>query len=331
MITILVILFIVAALILAYLLSISPYFQVERSIDVKCSEQAAFDKVASLDTWKQWNPWLINEPECPLTFSNSSNEQGSYYEWNGFLIGAGRVTHKKMESPATIVQEISFTRPFKSTNKIIWTFAVKNASMTTIKWTMHGKMPLLFRPFAKRMEGMLGPDYELGLVLLRNLLDPTANQLTIHFNEIAFKEALNCVTKPFIENINQMASIMQKEFPKLLKAVGNKQSSVRCAIYKKTIGQDFNFDIAVPVQEDTEAPEGYFLQTIAGGHYFVVEQQGAYEYLRYTWKQAYAHARMKKMQIDLQRHAYEIYENTPLDTAVNDLKTTLYIPIKKIK
>lgn len=330
MITALIILLIVVALVMSYLLSISPYFKVERHIDIKCTAQAAFQQVAALSTWKQWNPWLINEPECPLSFSDKSDEEGGYYEWNGFLIGAGRVTHKKLDAPTAIRQNIIFTRPFKSTSTINWTFTVKNSSITTVTWTMNGRLSFFLRPFAKKMEGMLGPDYELGLILLRNSLDSSNNQLKISFGQVVEKKAQTHVAQSFIDNVNQLLMTAQKTLPKLLKVAGDKKTGASCIAYKKVLGADVNFSIGVPVEDDTEILEGYEHQTFFGGHYFVTEQQGSYEYLRYTWKQAYAHVRLKKMQIDSQRYAYEVYEKTPEETVTNQLKTTLYIPVKNI-
>ncbi|MEM7027884.1 MAG: hypothetical protein AAF410_06645 [Pseudomonadota bacterium] len=76
---------------MAYLASIKGEYTISRSRLVSTDIETAFNTIANLRTWPTWSPWLMHEPEASLSYSESSNEVGSYYSWNGQFIGAGKL------------------------------------------------------------------------------------------------------------------------------------------------------------------------------------------------------------------------------------------------
>ena len=319
----------VIALAVAYLLSLPSEFEVQRQIDIQCLPEKAFDYVADIKTVLGWNPWLKNEPNCQVDFSENSRDEGSFYEWSGFLIGAGKLTHTTLTPNTAIVQKLQFTRPWKQNNTVHWSFEPLASNRCLVTWKMCGKMSLLMRPFTRRMDAMLGPDFELGLLYLRNQLDKTQNQLQMVFGEVTEVQEQNCIVKSYADNFDSIRRLMPSAFKELLRVTKNEGQGKTLTIYKKMLTPTVEVDLAI-LSDDTTAPSGYSLSKIASGKYFTVQQTGGYDYLRYTWQQAYAHIRMKKINLDNERHAYEVYENNPQQVRPDELLTTLYIPIKGV-
>ena len=135
--------------------------------------QTVFNKVRDFRSWAEWSPWLMHEPDTRLEFSQSPEQEGGWYTWDGDRVGAGKLTHVSIEPPDRIEERIEFLRPFKSVSAVWWEF-VDRDGQTEVSWNMKGAMPFFFRFMTRMMSVMIGKDYDLGLALLRGTLDPRA-------------------------------------------------------------------------------------------------------------------------------------------------------------
>ena len=115
----------------------------------------------------------MHEPDTRLEFSQSPEQEGGWYTWDGDRVGAGKLTHVSIEPPDRIEERIEFLRPFKSVSAVWWEF-VDSDGQTEVSWNMKGAMPFFFRFMTRMMSVMIGKDYDLGLALLRGTLDPRA-------------------------------------------------------------------------------------------------------------------------------------------------------------
>ena len=117
---------IIVALIVAsgvlYLAILPGRFTLRRSLEVAAPVESAFAAVVDLKSWPFWSPWLLHEPDARLTFSDDCQNEHGYYEWDGDLVGAGRLTHVRIDPNQRIEQQLEFRRPYKSTSRIDWAF-----------------------------------------------------------------------------------------------------------------------------------------------------------------------------------------------------------------
>ena len=159
-----------------------------------------------------------------------------------------------------------------------------------------GGLLIFLAPMFSRL---IAKDYELGLVRLRAVLDPSAPKLDIRFPGTTEMPAMAALTMPF--TAYHMADPEAGRF--------------RC-------------DLAVPVPFDTESGE-LTLKHFAGGAFEVTEVQGSYDFMELAWHAAMGHLRMVKRQWDRSRPAMEIYATGP-DTAASDdeLLTRICVPVK---
>ena len=61
--------------------------------------------------WRDWRPWLLHEPDAALTYSDEPDAAGGWYDWDGKIIGAGRITQVALHGPERIEQRLVFRRP----------------------------------------------------------------------------------------------------------------------------------------------------------------------------------------------------------------------------
>jgi DNA gyrase inhibitor GyrI len=309
---------------------------VRRSLLVRCSPGAAFEHARDLREWRHWSPWLLHEPGAELTYSDDPTSAGGWYAWSGTLIGAGRVTHVALHPPERIEQRIVFKRPFNSTAAVSWEFAVTEqdgAPATETFWTLRGRMPWLLRFLAPMFSRLIAKDYELGLVRLRAVLDPSAPKLDIRFPGTTEVPAVTALTMPFDGGMEDMARAMKEGFPRLASALAERGIEPAGPPFTAYHMADpkagrFRCDLAMPVPSDTE-PGELTLKHFAGGAFEVTEVKGSYEFMELAWHAAMGHLRMVKRQWDRSRPAVEIYATGP-DAAASDdeLLTRVCVPVK---
>ena len=109
------------------------------------------------------------------------------------------------------------------------------------------------------------------------------------------------------------------------------QSSAMIAIYhddpESTPQEQLRSDAALAVPEDITLPEGLVEQHIAGGRYAKTIHVGPYEQLGDTWARflgEWVPASGNRIGDGV---SYEIYQNTPAQVPMQELRTELYVPL----
>lgn len=321
-----------AGAVLFYLSRLEGKYVVRRSLSMNVDRQRVFDKVRDFTSWHQWSPWLLHEPDARVEFSEHPEQEGGSYSWDGKRIGAGTLSHMRFEAPALIEQRIAFIRPFRAVNRVWWEFAEQDGR-TEVTWGMEGEMPFPLRFMTAMTRQMIAKDYDLGLALLRGVLDPAAERPCLTFlgeTVVAPREAL---TIPFAGPLAAMVAAMQEGFSRLeahLKQSGGEMTGHPFTAYHKVDPKTMYFecDMAVPVSPASDAGD-FARKTLGGGRYFQVQLTGSYDFLELAWFSAMAHVRMRGLKYDRTRPALEVYENDPRAVdGSNAILTTLLVPVK---
>ncbi len=312
---------------LIYLLRLPKNYQVQRSITIARPVETVFEQVQDFRLWKAWSPWLLHDNACVPTLVNPT-EVGGSNAWDSAKIGSGKTTHTAIVPNQSISQKLEFFKPFKSVSHIEWTFK-EGGGTTIVVWTMNASMPLPMRPFIPMMTRMIGLDFELGLGLLRGVLDASAERPTIQFEGQQTMKAQTCSVQRYEGELGEaMSAAMRTGYPALYEKAKDRVTGLPLAAYhkvkpvKQTTVCDFGFAVTQSAATDTT------LQ-IAAGPCFQVRYQGSYHFLGSAWNAAMGQVRMQKLKIDQSKPSLEIYTNTPDQVAhSNELVTLLQIPLK---
>ncbi len=309
--------------------------KLRRSIVVRCPPGKAFDLVRDLRSWPSWSPWLLHEPSALLTYSDQPDAANGWYEWEGKLIGAGRISQVALHAPERLEQRLVFRRPYRFRAAVTWEFAEREldgASATEIFWTLRGRMPFLMRFMAPILGAALGKDFELGLALLRARLDASAPRLSIDFESDTELAPRSAWTIPFDGGLEDMKQAMAEGFPRLMEAAATRGVEPTAQPFTAYHAVDpkagrFRCDIALPVPPGSDDAT-LELKELPGGHFQSVLVQGSYDFLELAWHAVMAHVRMRKAVWDRARPCYEIYVNDPGEVGADQLQTRILVPLQ---
>ena len=314
--------------ILIYLATLNGRFQIRRSLEIATPGKTVFSAVVDLKSWPEWSPWLIHEPDALISFSDDYQLEGGAYSWDGKLAGAGTVTHLSINPHRRIDQRLSFSRPFKSIGQVLWEFE-EHGDRTLVTWEMSGRLPFLLRYMARRMEPVIGRDFDLGLALLNGYLDSAAPHPSITFAGTRELEDFSYWGIPCIGNLRQLEATRQASIETLTAAAAGK-AGLALTLYQQfdPLASHYRAEVAIPITNSTPA-SNYTRREFKGGRYFQMTLDGDHRFLPLGWYALYRHCRMRRLKLDKARPALEIYHDDPAKTTdSNQVTTALYLPIR---
>ena len=313
---------------LLYLACLDGSFHVKRSHEIEAPLESVFATVVDLKSWPHWSPWLLHEPDTELTYSDDYRSEGGYYSWDGKLVGAGQLTHEEIRPGRSIRQQLEFLRPFKSVTRVDWNFEPRDGH-TLVSWEMSGHMPLLFRFLAKRMEPMIGRDYELGLALLGGYLNSAMPHPRLAFIGKETLQNFSYRAIPCNGNLRQLEAARRSSIETLRESAASK-AGMSLALYHRfdPLAPQYQAEFAIPVGENAPA-SNYRSRGFPGGNYYGMTLQGDLKFLPLAWHALASHCRMQRIKTNPALPALEIYRDDPGTLSDgNDVVTKLYLPIK---
>lgn len=331
---IIIIIIIAVALVLPiiYLLTLAGNYKITRSITINKDAKTIFNKIIDFKSWQGWLPWLIHEPDTKIEYSKDYDKENGFYNWDGKIVGAGKITHVKFLLYSKIEQRIDFLKPFKSTNKIGWDFEEVNKK-TKVSWTMEGKMPFFCRFMVKKLIVDISKDYDFGLTMLNGKVDSKAEYPLISFDKEAKLEEQKCLTKSYAGPFAEMPKAMKKGFSELFthfKEAKIKQAGIPLSVYHKMDAKKTKVvcDMAIPIAGDVDLGN-FKIKNYAGGKYLKCNLKGDYKFLETAWRVVFVHLKMNKMKFNWRKPCLEIYTKNPMEVEnSNNLETDIYVPLK---
>ncbi len=321
----------VLAIALVWLASLPGKYTVSQTKTIEAPVDQVFDTVRNLSTWKNWNPWLIHEPDAKLVISDKPAEKEGYYTWEGKAIGAGKMTNITVEKNLSVIQKLEFLKPFKSQADVEWILRSTDEG-TQVTWTMKSAMPFIMRPMIPMIKKMIASDYKIGLMMLDQHINPKADVFQLDFNGKQLCEKISGISKDWQGSFNDIATAMSNGFEELMEEVSKNKLEVTSpplSMYEKVNLKKMTTKCSMIIPTDLTAVPGHLSSTeIPSGSYYKVTYKGSYEHLSEAWYAAYSHLRMHKIKNDKKRSSYEVYLTDPQSTTANETITELYLPIK---
>jgi len=179
MLTVLLVIVIAIAALLAFASMRPDTFRYERSIRIAAPIVQVAEQIDDFHEWSRWSPWEHIDPTMQRTFSGAEAGVGAIYEWTGTgKVGAGRmeITEMRTGSEGGLVTiKLDFFKPFKASNTA--EFLMKPTdSGTDLTWAMFGPSPFMSKLMGifMDMDKMIGKDFEAGLQSLKKNAEAAA-------------------------------------------------------------------------------------------------------------------------------------------------------------
>jgi hypothetical protein len=172
MLTVLLVIVLAIAALLAWASTRPDTFRIERSIRIAAPIVQVAELIDDFHEWGKWSPWEHIDPTMQRTFSGAEAGVGAVYAWEGTgKVGAGRMEIIEMRSGSegnVISIKLDFFKPFKASNTA--EFLMKPTdSGTDLDWAMFGRSPFMSKVMGvfMDMDKMVGKDFEAGLESLK--------------------------------------------------------------------------------------------------------------------------------------------------------------------
>ena len=162
---------VLAVVVLAGGLLISPTYSVQRSISINAPAAKIYALVASPKAWQRWSAWNQRDPQMQVTYGGPDSGAGATWSWASKSEGDGRMTFTAAEADKRLAYELYFP-DFGSTATGALTLQPEGAA-TRVTWSVDGDMgsnPVL-RWLALAMDSLVGKDFDAGLANLKALAE----------------------------------------------------------------------------------------------------------------------------------------------------------------
>ena len=167
--TILIVIAVAVAAILAFAVSRPDHFRVARSIRIAAPPQAIHALIEDFRQWPRWSPYENRDPDMKRTLGATTKGKGAVYSWEGNNnVGAGRMEILE-DSLAKVVIKLDFLRPFEAHNVAEFSI-VPVGEAVDVTWAMSGPSPFISKLMGLvfSMDRMVGGDFETGLSNLKS-------------------------------------------------------------------------------------------------------------------------------------------------------------------
>ncbi len=171
---------IVVAVLIAALLAIAATrpgtFRMQRSVSIKAPPARIFALLDDFHCWTQWSPWENIDPGLKRTYDGPPSGVGTLYAWEGNnKVGKGSMEITASTPTQRVVIKLDFIKPMEGHNITEFTL-VPQGETTDVTWAMHGPVPYIARivQIFVSMDRMVGGQFETGLANLKRAAEAPA-------------------------------------------------------------------------------------------------------------------------------------------------------------
>jgi hypothetical protein len=175
--TILIVIAVAVAAVLAYAASKPDTFMVRRSVSIAAPPEKIFPMIDDLRSQSAWSPFE-KDPNMKRTHSGAPRGKGAVYAWDGNRqVGAGQIAITESVPSSKVVLLLDMVRPFKAHNTVEFTLdrigAGTNVTGTKVTWAMQGRQPYMAKVMGLFVDcdKMCGGLFEEGLAKLKALAE----------------------------------------------------------------------------------------------------------------------------------------------------------------
>lgn len=307
-------------------------FDVNRSILIDAPVATVRGYIEDFHHWNSWSPWTVIEPDCTVQVSGNPNEPGHAMSWDGNVIGAGKNTLESTTAQC-LNYHLAFYKPWKSTAQVAFIFD-DLGDQTRVTWTMNSSMPFFMFFMIKMMKNMIGMDYDRGLAMLKALAETgdlhckTRNAGIVEYKGFSYRGIQRTVS------FADMPAAVKQDFETIVNDIVVKEQKAAMhwvCIYPKFDMKNMQVTYIAAISDENLSGltlgSDYVKGRTPDGKALEITHDGAYQYLGNAW--AMGSMTLRAQRLKGKGDPFEQYWNNPMEHAPEDLKTSVYFPLRK--
>jgi len=308
--------------------------QVERSIEIAAPSATVFALVNDPQRINEWSPWAAADPNAVIEYSGAQRGESAQVSWQGQIVGSGRQQIVTSEPYVRVASEIDLGGHGTASTR----FELEEVEIgTRVTWVFENKFGfnLAARYFGLLMDGMIGSDFEAGLVSLKRMAErlPAADFSDIEIrHDVVAAFDIAFVSTHSEPEADAIAAALGAAYFKVLNFIDTRE--LRNSGSPMSIGGEFSgarllFKAAIPVRGDiasvATSGSGVQLGRSYAGAVIWVEHTGPYRTLGATHDKIAAYLAAHGMQRN--GDSWESYVDDPTRVSEAELRTFVYYPV----
>ncbi len=146
-------------------------YQVQREITINASADKIYPNIVNLKSWPQWAVWFMRDPNMAVSFSGPDRAIGMQTSWESESQGNGEMEIVSLKHNREIIYHLHFPDYEMSSTGVIKLTDTDQGTLVT--WSDSGDLGMnpVNRYMSLMIDGMIGPDFELGLENLKTVVE----------------------------------------------------------------------------------------------------------------------------------------------------------------
>ena len=256
----------------------------ERKTMIDAPRELVFNHVKYWRNWQAWSPWAAQDSSMEVTVKGVDGEVGSVYSWVGDpqLTGTGEMTNTGLQPYEEMMFDLHFIEPYES-HSVGWLrLASDEAGKTEAAWGFSGEMafPMNIMLLFSSMDAMIGPDFDRGLSLLKDICETdyaAVSKYTVE--EVEYPAKTFAAIRKMIP-MSEMQTFFAESYAAISAGIGKagaRMTGIPCAFYYEWDMQNGQTELAaaIPVNRSVSSDELQTIQ-IPARRAFKVDYYGPY-------------------------------------------------------
>lgn len=298
-----------------------PAISAKESIIIDAPIETVFKTVRDFKKCPHWSPWVKVEPECEIIHA----EDGSWYQWNGKVIGQGRLTVVEEEPLERIKYDLQFTAPNKM-EAVVEHFFTKQGNGVEVTWTNEAKLPIFLFFLTKLFSALISSDYRRGLHMLKEYIESGEVMSELSFNGVEHIEGCQAVGLKGSSSIAQIGDTMKTDFEKLHRLFSMNRAGPAgppFSIYHKwdMVKGKTDYTVGIPVKNIPKLDSSELISLeIPALDVYSITHTGKYDHLGNAWAAGMFRSRTRVFKSSRKNDPFELYLTPPDSKEVPKVK-----------
>lgn len=305
-------------------------YRVSQHIDINSESGRILEWLSDFKLWRAWSPWSVLEPDHSGGISGEAGTVGHSMTWEGELIGSGRIVLSGLDRNE-LTCDLELGKPFKSAAAV--SFRLDESDRTTrVTWSTASRLPWFLFFLRRMIASNVAMDYGRGLVMLKEIAERGRIDAETTDCGIVDCEGFAYTGLKSESTVQDIPLSMGRDFGRIRASLQDRATAVQhaVAVYERAdmVRNRFVYVSAVSGSDLGELDLGRDAVhgTIPSGKMLEIRHRGSYRFIGNAWSMGMATIRARKWK---QGGApFELYHNSPDETAEEDLLTSVCFPLK---
>ncbi len=316
-------------------------FDVAKSKVINAPAEVVYDNVKDYKNWAIWGPWMNQDENIEIFYTEKTEGEGASYSWKSEEIGDGSMQTVGVIPNKEIDQKITFNTPVgDSESDVYWRFEPsEEPGKTKVTWGMKGEQSFMEKVFMafqpEDFETSLGNMYEKGLANLEMEINKSMNQYTVTVDGVTQHGGgfyLYTTTSSKLSEIGAKMRPMMRQLSGYMEQNNINMSGMPFTIYNELDNKNGTaiFSAAIPVSAKViTLPDSSVLCNYMGPvSALKTTLKGKYEYLVEAYTKSKEYMQKNNLVADPARKMFEVYIINPGTTSnPSNWITEIYIPV----